>query len=80
METIRELEAQNYHHIECRCQNCNRGTVWVPFDLIRKRRPRIKIDDLTIEQLGAKMICGQCWSRDVVYRKVRQEDALGYVR
>lgn len=76
--TIEQLEAERYFHIECRCRHCHRGAVWVPFKLIRNRRPDLDINDLTIAELGKLMPCGECGSREVDYKEVRQEDAPGY--
>lgn len=71
------LEAQGYTHIECLCRRCGR-CVWMPFDFIRPRRPRLDLGAMTIDDLGRKMVCCECGSRDVSYREARQSDSTGF--
>lgn len=81
-KTISVLEVERYHHIECACQNpvC-RNTVWVPFRMIRERRPRLMLSAMTITQLGKLMPCSKCGNRDkVIYKAIRQEDGPGYAK
>ncbi|SDD96111.1 hypothetical protein SAMN05216337_1017165 [Bradyrhizobium brasilense] len=78
-KTISMLEVERYTHIECRCRSC-RNWVAVPFDMIRRQRPRWLLSAITIEDLGKKMPCGKCGSRDVEYKPMRQEDAPGYAK
>lgn len=79
--TIAQLELERYYHIECRCRNqACRHWVAVPFDMIRKKRPALKLEEMTIAELGQKMPCGKCGGRDVEYKPMRQEDAPGYTR
>ena len=69
--TISMLEVERYTHIECRCRQC-RHWVAVPFDMIRRQRPRLLLSAITIAQLGKKMPCGKCGSRDAEYKAMRQ--------
>ena len=48
--TISQLEAEGYPWIGCEC--C-KGTVWVPFRMLRERIPMLSA--MTLDQLGAKM-------------------------
>ena len=50
--TISQLEAEDYPWIGCEC--C-KGTVWVPFKMLRERLPMLSA--VTLDQLGAKMRC-----------------------
>jgi hypothetical protein len=47
--TISQLEAEGYPWIDCEC--C-KGTVWVPFRMLRERIPMLSA--MTLAQLGAK--------------------------
>ncbi len=48
--TISQLEAEVILWIGCEC--C-KGTVWVPFKMLRERIPMLSA--MTLDQLGAKM-------------------------
>jgi len=50
--TISQLEAEGYPWIGCEC--C-KGTVWMPFKMLRERLPMLSA--MTLDQLGAKMRC-----------------------
>jgi hypothetical protein len=50
--TISQLEAEGYPWIGCEC--C-KGTVWVPFKMIRQKIPMLS--SWTLDDLGAKMKC-----------------------
>src|SRR5258708_3233275 len=50
--TISQLEAEGYPWIGCEC--C-KGTVWVPFKMLRERIPMLSA--MTLDHLGAKMRC-----------------------
>ena len=50
--TISQLEAEGYPWIGCEC--C-KGTVWVPFKMIRQKIPMLS--SWTLDELGAKMKC-----------------------
>ena len=50
--TISQLEAEGYPWIGCEC--C-KGTVWMPFRMLRERIPMLSA--MTLDQLGAKMRC-----------------------
>jgi hypothetical protein len=76
-QTISQLEAERYTAILCECRAC-RNRVAYPFRLIRMERPRLMLSAMTIPDLGAKMPCGKCGSRDVIYRPHRQSDASGF--
>jgi hypothetical protein len=76
-KTISQLEGERYTHIECECRNpACRNSVWYPFKLIRQERPRLIISAMTIAELGAKMRCGKCGGKDVLYK----EDTPGYAK
>ncbi len=47
--TISQLEAEGYPWIGCAC--C-KGTVWVPFRILRERIPMLSA--MTLDQLGAQ--------------------------
>ena len=55
---ISQLEAQGYPWIGCEC--C-KGTVWVPFRMLRDRIPMLSA--MTLDQLGARMRCDKCDKR-----------------
>jgi hypothetical protein len=48
--SISQLEAEGYPWIGCEC--C-KGTVWVPFRMLRERIPMLSA--MTLDQLGARM-------------------------
>jgi hypothetical protein len=73
--TISELEVAGYPWIGCEC--C-KGTVWVPFKMIRKKIPMLSA--MTLDELGAKMKCEHCGGRPARYYPARQEDASGFAR
>jgi hypothetical protein len=56
--TISQLEAEGYPWIGCEC--C-KGTVWLPFKMLRERIPMLSA--MTLDQLGAKMRCDKCGKR-----------------
>jgi len=60
--TISQLEAEGYPWIGCEC--C-KGTVWVPFKMLRERIPMLSA--MTLDQLGAKMKCDRCSKRPERY-------------
>jgi hypothetical protein len=60
--TISQLEAEGYPWIGCEC--C-KGTVWVPFKMLRERIPMLSA--MTLDQLGAKMRCDKCGKRPERY-------------
>lgn len=70
------LEAQGFTHLECCCRTCGRA-VWMPFDLIRRRRPGLDLSAMTVADLGRRLIC-ECGSRDVDCQAVRQNDCAGF--
>ena len=53
--TISQLEAEGYPWIGCEC--C-KGTVWVPFKMIRQKIPGLSA--WTLDELGGKMKCDRC--------------------
>lgn len=73
--TISEIEKAGYSWIGAEC--C-KGTVWVPFKMIRARFPRLS--GMTLDEVGAKLKCGRCGGRPERYYPARQEDAPGYAR
>jgi len=73
--TISQLEAEGYPWIGCEC--C-KGTVWVPFRMLRERIPMLSA--MTLDQLGAKMRCDKCGKRPERYYPANQSDTPGFVR
>jgi hypothetical protein len=73
--TISQLEAERYDWIGCEC--C-KGTVWVPFKMIRERIPMLSA--MTLDELGAKMRCEKCGKRPQRYYPAKQGDTPGFVR
>ena len=69
------LEADGYPWIGCEC--C-KGTVWVPFKMIREKIPMLSA--MTLDQLGAKMRCDKCGKRPERYYPAKQSDAPGFAR
>jgi hypothetical protein len=67
--TISQLETEGYPWIECEC--C-KGTVWVPFRMLRERIPMLSA--VTLDQLGAKMRCDKCGKRPERYYPANQSD------
>ncbi|KPG01817.1 hypothetical protein IP86_03135 [Rhodopseudomonas sp. AAP120] len=74
---ISMLEEQGYTHIDCWCDAC-RISVWVPFVMIRSRRPRLELGQMTIAELALRMRCSRCGGRPTKCREARQSDAPGY--
>jgi len=68
-------EAEGYPWIGCEC--C-KGTVWVPFRMLRERIPMLSA--MTLDQLGAKMRCDKCGKRPERYYPANQSDTPGFVR
>ena len=56
--TISQLEAEGYPWIGCEC--C-KGTVWLPFRMLRERIPMLSA--MTLDQLGARMKCDKSGRR-----------------
>ena len=73
--TISQLEAEGYPWIGCEC--C-KGTVWVPFKMLRERIQMLSA--MTLDQLGAKMKCDKCGKRPEQYYPANQSDTPGFVR
>ena len=73
--TISQLEAERYSWIGCEC--C-KGTVWVPFRMIRDKMPPLSA--MTLDELGAKMRCNKCGKRPARYYPARQDVAPGFAR
>jgi len=55
---------------------CCKGTVWMPFKIIRQKIPGLSA--WTLDELGAKMKCDKCGKRPERYYPARQSDAQGY--
>ena len=70
--TISQLEAEGYPWIGCEC--C-KGTVWVPFRMLRERIPMLSA--MTLDQLGAKMRCDKCGKRPERHARVRSKLSIG---
>ena len=73
--TISQLETQGCPWIGCEC--C-KGTVWVPFKMIRQKIPGLS--SWTLDELGAKMKCDKCGKRPERYYPARQSDAPGFAK
>jgi len=73
--TISQLEAEGYPWIGCEC--C-KGTVWVPFRMLRERIPMLSA--MMLDQLGARMRCDKCGKRPERYYPANQSDTPGFVR
>ena len=73
--TISQLEAEGYPWIGCEC--C-KGTVWVPFRMLRERIPMLSA--MTLDQLCARMRCDKCGKRPERYYPANQSDTPGFVR
>ena len=73
--TISQLEAEGYPWIGCEC--C-KGTVWVPFKMLRERLPMLSA--MTLDQLGARMRCDKCGKRPERYYPANQNDTPRFVR
>ncbi len=73
--TISQLEADGYPWIGCEC--C-KGTVWLPFKMIRESIPALSA--WTLDELGAKMKCEKCGKRPERFYPARQSDAPGFAR
>jgi hypothetical protein len=73
--TISQLEAEGYPWIGCEC--C-KGTVWVPFRMLRERLPMLSA--MTLDQLGAKLICDRCGEGPERYCPANQSETPGFVR
>jgi hypothetical protein len=69
--TISQLEAEGYPWIGCEC--C-KGTVGVPFKMLRERIPMLSA--MTLDQLGAKR-CGKCGKRPERYYPANQKATPG---
>jgi hypothetical protein len=76
---VAALEAEGFTHIECRCDPCL-ISVWVPFAMIRKSRPRLDLGRMTIAELAGRMRCERCGRRPDYAREARQSDAPGFQR
>ena len=57
---------------------CCKGTVWVPFRMIRQQIPGLSA--WTLDELGAKMKCDKCGKRPERYYPAKQNDAPGFAR
>lgn len=73
--TVAQLEADGFHHI---AGECCKGTVWLPFRLLRAKRP--DLDAMTVDQLGSRLRCDRCGGRPERYYPARQSDEHGYAR
>ncbi len=56
---------------------CCKGTVWVPFRMLRERIPLLSA--MTLDQLGARMKCDRCGKRPERYYPANQSDTPGFV-
>jgi len=72
--TISQLETEGYPRIGC---ECSKGTVWVPFKMIRETIPALIVD---AGELGAKMKCDKCGKWPERYYPARQTDAPGFAQ
>jgi hypothetical protein len=56
-------------------RECCKGTVWVPFRMLRERIPMLSA--MTLDQLGARMKCDKCGKRPERYYPANQSDTPG---
>ncbi len=75
--TISQLEAAGFPWIAAEC--C-KGTVWVPFRMIREQHPRWLVSAMTLDEVGAKLKCDRCGGPPARYYPARQDDAPGFAR
>jgi hypothetical protein len=73
--TISQSEAEGYPWIGCEC--C-KGTVWVPFRMLRERIPMLSA--MTLDQLGARIVAINATSGPERYYPANQSDTAGFVR
>jgi hypothetical protein len=73
--TISQLEAEGYPWIGCEC--C-KGTVWVPFRMLREQIPMLSA--MTLDQLGARMRCDKSGKRPERYYPANQSDTPWFVQ
>jgi hypothetical protein len=74
--TISQFEAEKgYPWIG---SECCKGTVWVPFRMLRERIPMLSA--MTLDQLGAKMCCDKCGKPPERYYPANQSDTPGFVQ
>ena len=73
--TISQIEAAGYHWIAAEC--C-KGTVWIPFKMIRQKTPLLSA--MTLDQVGTRLRCEKCGNRPDRYYPARQEDAPGFAK
>src|SRR6266852_1801169 len=59
--------SEGYPWIGCEC--C-KGTVWVPFKMLRERIPMLSA--MTLDQLGAKMKCDKCGNPSDITPQLRR--------
>lgn len=57
--TVAACEAQGYTHIRVTCATCGSITDY-PFRLLHERHRRLRLDVLTIAQLGQRFYCQRC--------------------
>ncbi len=68
-------DCPHYPWIGCEC--C-KGTVWVPFRMIREKLPMLSA--MTLDELGAKMRCDKWGKRPERYYAANPSDTPGFVR
>lgn len=73
--TISQIEEAGYSWIGA---DCCKGTVWVPFKMIRKAHPQWPLSAMTLDEVGAKLRCRQCGKRPARYYPARQRDGSGF--
>jgi hypothetical protein len=57
---------------------CCKGTVWVPFAMIRAAHPHWPLATVTLDDVGQKLRCHHCGGRPRQFYPARQDDAQGY--
>jgi hypothetical protein len=77
VRTISQLEAEGYAWIGAVC--C-KGNAWVPFRMIRQKRPDLTLSAMTLDEVGAKLKCDRCGKRPQRYYAARQSDAPGFAK
>jgi hypothetical protein len=75
--TISQLESEGYQWIGA--EWC-KGSVWVPFRMIREAHPHWLLSAMTLDEVGAKLRCDRCGKRPARFFTPRQDDAPGFAK
>lgn len=75
VRTISQFEAAGYPWIAAEC--C-KGTVWLPFRMIRQQLPMLSA--MTLDDVGSRLRCDRCGNRPKRYYPARQDNAPGFAK